>query len=53
MDLFYQEHQHSEDHALIFNFFYGDDASASLGYTQFGVVDLDVFEYLKQRVSLG
>ncbi len=36
---FYQNHVNSEDYALIFNFFYGDAASESLGFKTFGVQD--------------
>jgi hypothetical protein len=33
---FYQQHQDSDSYHLIFNFFYGDNASASLGMLTFG-----------------
>ena len=35
---FYRENQNSEDHSLIFNFLYGDVASESLGYKQYGLI---------------
>jgi hypothetical protein len=34
---FYQKHQNSEDYHLIFNFFYGNEASEFLGFPTFGV----------------
>ncbi|MEM7574694.1 MAG: hypothetical protein AAF433_17445 [Bacteroidota bacterium] len=34
---FYQTHRASEDYSLIFNFFYGDAASQSLGFTTYGL----------------
>jgi hypothetical protein len=33
---FYKTHADSDDYALIFNFFYGDEASESLGFKTFG-----------------
>lgn len=33
---FYKENQNSDDYSLIFNFFYGDEASNSLGYKTYG-----------------
>ena len=44
---FYKEHKKSEDYDLIFNFFYGDDASASLAFRQFGIRNITGFEYAK------
>lgn len=37
MDAFYQRHKHSDDYAVIFNFFYGDAAAASLGFPRYGI----------------
>jgi len=34
---FYENHQHTTNYSLIFNFFYGDEASEVLGYPTFGV----------------
>jgi hypothetical protein len=34
---FYQKHQNSEDYHLIFNFFYGDEASEFLGFSTFEI----------------
>ena len=36
---FYEQHQESEDYHLIFNFFYGDNASDSLAFPCFGIKD--------------
>jgi hypothetical protein len=36
---FYETHADSDDYALIFNFFYGDAASESLGFKTFGTKD--------------
>jgi hypothetical protein len=43
---FYKKHADSDDYALIFNFFYGDAASESLGFKTFGVTEeMAVFKY--------
>ena len=34
---YYEEHRHTEDYGRIFNFFYGDQASNSLGYPAYGI----------------
>ena len=44
---FYQEHRHSEEYHLIFNFFYGDEASSSLAFTTFGIKKYEGFLYAK------
>jgi hypothetical protein len=36
---FYKTHADSDDYALIFNFFYGNEASQSLGFKTFGTKD--------------
>jgi hypothetical protein len=36
-DKFYTENQHSDNYQLIFNFFYGDQASLSLGFKPYGM----------------
>ena len=41
----YQIFKDSDDYSLLFNFFYGDEASASLGYATFGVGDRAGFRY--------
>ncbi len=46
----YELYKKEDDHALIFNFLYGDKASESLGYTTFGnTVPFGGFEYAKAR----
>ncbi|MCG8328124.1 MAG: hypothetical protein MI974_10585 [Chitinophagales bacterium] len=47
IESFYLNHQASEDYNLIFNFFYGDNASASLGYTAYGRKNLEGFDYAR------
>ena len=37
LETFYREHQDDTDYHLIFNFLYGDDASASLGFRCYGI----------------
>ena len=49
LDLFYQSHQSSDDYNVIFNFFYGDEASASLGFKQYGVDEVKGYEYAKYK----
>ena len=44
---FYQENQESEDYGLIFNFFYGDSGSESLGYKSCGIYSSNGYEYAK------
>lgn len=41
----YQTFKDSDDYSLLFNFFYGDEASASLGYATFGVEERAGFRY--------
>lgn len=45
---YYLENAQNEDYAVIFNFFYGDQASANLAYPTFGVDDLDGFTLAKK-----
>ena len=52
LDLYYKNHNQSEDYALIFNFFYGDEACASLGFKEFGISDMSGFEYAKCRANV-
>ncbi|MEO0470952.1 MAG: hypothetical protein AAF206_15095 [Bacteroidota bacterium] len=42
---FYQHHQQNDDYSLIFNFFYGDDASESLGFSTYGIKAVNGFDY--------
>ena len=44
---FYQRHKQSEAYDLIFNFFYGDEASASLGYATHGRSANEGFAFAK------
>lgn len=44
---FYTTHKGSDDYSLIFNFFYGDQASASLNYPCFGITEMNGFEFAK------
>lgn len=37
---FYQEYQHSENYPILFNFFYGDAAAASLGFPTYGHINV-------------
>ncbi|MEZ0539944.1 hypothetical protein [Fibrella arboris] len=45
VDTFYRIHQQSDDYALIFNFFYGDLASESLGLPAHGMQPLTGYDY--------
>jgi len=45
IDSFYRAYQNSEDYNLIFNFFYGDKGSESLGFKKYGIKDLTGFDY--------
>ena len=49
LDSFCQSHQSSDDYNLIFNFFYGDEASACLGFKQYGIGKLKGFEFAKVK----
>ena len=41
---FFSEHKDSEEQDLIFNFFYGDGASESLAYKQYGIKNITGFD---------
>ena len=43
----YEEFKNEDDYSLLFNFFYGDEASQSLNYPTFGVKDITGFDYAK------
>ena len=47
IEQFYLEHAASEEYSLLFNFFYGDEASQQLGYTTYGRKSLEGFHYAK------
>ena len=52
VEAFYQEHQESEEYNLLFNFFYGDEASQSLAYACYGIPPnggLNYIAYLASR----
>ena len=42
---YYEANKQSKEYNLIFNFFYGDAASESLGYKQYGIADLTGYQY--------
>ncbi len=44
---YYEENKEADDYNLIFNFFYGDDASQSLSYPRFGIKDMTGFDLAK------
>ncbi len=44
LDLFLNTHRSATDYNLIFNFFYGDEASEKLGYKTYGISSLTGFE---------
>ena len=46
---FYHQHKAEDDHALIFNFLYGDEASAALGYRHYGVPRNGGLEYARRQ----
>ena len=48
IESFYSEHKYSESYDLIFNFFYGDKGSESLGYKTYGIETITGFEFAKQ-----
>ena len=51
LDHFYLNHRDSDDYSLIFNFFYGDDASSSLGYRTYGITGATGYDYSRYRSS--
>jgi hypothetical protein len=51
IDNFYNSHKHSDNYSLIFNFFYGNKASASLSFPLFGLEsETTGFEFAKSQV---
>ena len=49
---FYKANEHATDYSLIFNFFYGDKASASLGFLTYGLPDdITGFEYAIEQAQ--
>jgi len=54
LDLFFKQYRHSESYHIIFNFFYGDNASTFMQFPTFGVKkDMAGFEYTKQLCQTG
>jgi len=52
LDKFYKDNEHTDHYHLIFNFFYGDKASASLGFSTYGIVeDITGFDYSVQQTK--
>ncbi len=45
IERFFEVHRHSNQHSVIFNFFYGDSASQSLEYSSFGIQGKTGFDY--------
>ncbi len=45
VEAYYKQHKSSEDYSVLFNFFYGDKASASLNYPCYGIESLNGFEF--------
>ena len=43
---YFSKHRHAPDYNLIFNFFYGDEASSELGYSRYGLPQLAGIRYL-------
>lgn len=46
-ETFYQDHLESDNYSLLFNFFYGDEASKLLGYPTFGLAQNAGFDYAR------
>ena len=51
MKAYLQEHGQEEAYPRVFNFFYGDEASASLGFAKYGVAKMDGFTYARQAAA--
>ncbi|MEM8906728.1 MAG: hypothetical protein AAGD05_02680, partial [Bacteroidota bacterium] len=45
---FYQAHAHQDNYSVLFNFFYGDTASQSLNYPNYGIQSVTGFEYAQK-----
>ncbi len=48
---FLTNNQDSDDYPLIFNFFYGDEASNSLGYSTYGIAEKNGFHYARWKAQ--
>ncbi len=52
LDKFYKSNEHTDNYHIIFNFFYGDKASASLGFPTYGTIeDVTGFDYSVQQTK--
>lgn len=50
LEKFYKDNENTDNYHLIFNFFYGDKASASLGFPTYGIIEnITGFDYSKCR----
>ena len=49
---FFTTHKDSDAYSILFNFFYGDSASQSLGYPSYGITNLNGFAFAKILSSL-
>ena len=47
MEEYYLENKNTDEYDKIFNFFYGNEGSESLGYKQYGIKDLTGYHYAK------
>jgi len=45
IEKFYHLHKHKQDYDIIFNFFYGDKASESIGYKKHGIEGVTAYDY--------
>lgn len=52
IEKFYETHKSSDDYSIIFNFFYGDEASESLGYRTYGRKPYEGFEWIRNQSFL-
>ena len=52
IEKFYLQNNESDEYDLIFNFFYRDEGSESLGYTAYGNKSKTGFEYAQYKASL-
>ena len=46
----YDTFKEKDEYTIIFNFFYGDEASRSLGYPTYGIIDLTGFEFVRSKM---
>ena len=53
IESFYFENKDSDEYSKIFNFFYGDEGSRSLGYKQYGINNLTGYNYAKLNSRKG